>query len=524
LYKRKQQDGIRALKRFTYKDPENGQMRNVSTAQAIAAIESTGGDVDKAFELLKDAEIAFKGEGTVAPIQYQTSGAFDLEADKLKEDKEERSRAPFDFSYGREERVVEETKTMLDKMGISTEGYKTPVGLPEVSGVQVVSTKTEDGDEITAVKTGQAFRINANGEKETRTAILGKDSIMYVVNEETTGLVPADSNEWQGFEPAPTTQMVKEDPSSRETQENYIKEYFGDTYQAQAKEFNEQRAALNKLATAYMQMKPIALDRKAYSKSAQFIGNITKRVGIEIEGLSHVIGFGDEKYDASKAIAELDTFISQNQQTAAEDIAVKSKVLEAMVTRSAYAFLQANGDTRPSDADLRRAMLQFSASSPEEFYEKAQSNWSELTTNTQRMRDDLLDSPAFKAVNVLDYTDTEKKQIQDVIDLYMPKEIIIEKPDFLDRPIEEVVKDEPDVTAEDEENTFNINVNGKTAKATYDPDRDEFVVNIGGKTAKATYDPDRDEFVVNIGGIEMTMSSEEARKRRLVTEEQLKGN
>jgi len=121
---RKQQDGIRALKRFTYKDPENGQMRNVSTAQAIAAIESTGGDVDKAFELLKDAEIAFKGEGTVAPIQYQTSGAFDLEADKLKEDKEERSRAPFDFSYGREERVVEETKTMLDKMGISTEGYK----------------------------------------------------------------------------------------------------------------------------------------------------------------------------------------------------------------------------------------------------------------------------------------------------------------------------------------------------------------------------------------------------------------
>lgn len=501
---REQQNGIRALKRFQYKDPETGQLRNVTTAQAIAAIDSTGGDVDKAFELLKDAEIAFKGEGTVAPIQYQTSGAFDITADDLKTEEEDGKRkAPFSLREGREERALEETKTMLDKMGIPAEGYKTPVGLPEVSGVQIVSTKTEEGNEITAVKTGEVYRINAQGEEEVAAAVIGKDQILYVLDASKGKLVPAGNDEWAGFRNAPTTQMTQSDPTVRGIQQEYEEEYFeSDGFQKQSEAYRNKRAAVSEMAIAYNKMAPIALDNSVYSVAATTAGGIVERVKIEVEGISAITMGDDNERNVSEDVAELNKFIEGNK--GATDIAIKARVLDAMITRAAYKFLQANGDTRPSDADLRRAMLQFSANSAQEFYEKAQNNWSTLTEEATGMREDLLGSRAFRAVDVLDYTESEREAIKSVTALYAPEEMAVEQPYFLDRPLEEVVKDEPDVTEEEQENTFDITVNGRTVKATYDPDQDEVIVRIGGQ--------------------ELSMSSTDAISKGYLTAEQIRGN
>ena len=469
---REQMQGVKALQKFTYKDPETGEVRNVTQGQAISLIEATGGPKE-AFKALQDAEIAFKGEGEVGPIQYTTAGAIDRETVEAFTDEDDTvGVAPLSLAKGRGARAMANVQKVVDKLGLPKDGYKTPVGLPEVSGVEIISTKNTFDEDIRSIEKG-TITATINGKEQTTTAVIGNDKILYVL--EDNKLKPAADTPYKNGAFAPKVSKTATEPTVLEAQESYISNYFGKgtTATDMTTEYTKKQASINVLGDAYSQMWPIAKNKEVYSVAATSLGNLVKRVDIELAGIK-AIGVGVEKDRNSESdIKSLSSFIDDNMN--ATDLAIQAKVLDAMNVRAAYKFLVANGDTRPSDADLRRAMQQFASNSPQEFADKARSNWEQLTSETRRLREDILKLPAFSEYTVLQYSDTQREAIASVVEQRKPQTMSVNPPAFLMQDPKDLdIIEEPTEPAQDI--TIDVTIKGTTVQATYDPENDEIVI------------------------------------------------
>jgi len=470
---REQIRGVEALQKFTYKDPESGKQVPVTRAQAIALIEATGGSKE-AFKALQDAEVAFKGTGEVGPIKYTKSGALDQETVSAFEAEDETvGVAPLSLAKGRNTRAMANVQKVVEKLGLPKEGYQTPMGLPEVSGVQIISTKNANGEDVKSIDKG-TITATVNGKEQTTFAFLGNDRILYVL-EGNKPIPVADSSFKEGVY-TPKVSRTSEEPSIKELSNDYVKDYFQESsFTTQREAYVGKQAAVKALGEGYNQMGPLALDNAVYSVVATTVGRVTKAVQIEIEGIKAISTATDTERNSIADIQDLDKFIQNNRS--ATDLAMKAKVLDAMVVRNAYKFLQANGDTRPSDADLRRAMLQFSAGSAEEFFNKAQANWETVTTETRQMREAFLGHPAFNMYTVMPYSDSEKKILEPIVEQFKPEEMAVNPPYFLaDGFDKEALNKAKETPIEQEDITIDVTVGDQTIQATYDPETDEVVV------------------------------------------------
>ena len=448
---REKMQGVKALQNFTYKDPDTGNMMKVSQAQAMALIEATGG-VKEAFEAMKDAEVAFKGEGEIGPIQYTTAGALDEETVKaFTEEDDGVGVAPLSLAKGRGARAMANIQKVVNKLGLPQNGYQTPVGLPEVSGVEIIPLKDKDGDTTKAI--GGAillYKFDADGNPTGHTpGFLGQDRKLYVTDYRTGKARPVEPNEFDGHEDMPSKRQEEVPPKILEIQQAYIDDNFNKPgFQDALKDYQNMQAGVQKLGVAYNSMSDYALDDSVYSWTANTVGNIVNRLKVEIAGVQ-VIGFGgpDNKPDSSESIKKLDSFILDNQS--ASDVATRAKVLDAMIARHAYAYLQANNDNvRPSDADMKRAMEQFSASNAKEFYQKSKNFWAETTENVKNSREALLNHSAFETYTVMSYTPEQKKAIQEVVEFKKSRipAMEVDAPSFLSRDVDEVVQEKTKIT------------------------------------------------------------------------------
>ena len=448
---REKMQGVKALQNFTYKDPDTGNMMKVSQAQAMALIEATGG-VKEAFEAMKDAEVAFKGKGEIGPIQYTTAGALDEETVKAFTEEDDRvGVAPLSLAKGRGARAMANIQKVVNKLGLPQNGYQTPVGLPEVTGVEIVSLKDKDGDTIKAI--GGAillYKFDADGTPTGHTpGFLGQDRKAYVFDPSKGEARPVKPDEFAGYEDMPSKRQEEVPPKILEIQQAYIDDNFNKPgFQDALKDYQNMQAGVQKLGVAYNSMADYALDDSVYSWTANTVGNIVNRLKVEIAGVQ-VIGFGgpDNKPDSSESIKKLDSFILDNQS--ASDVATRAKVLDAMIARHAYAYLQANNDNvRPSDADMKRAMEQFSASNAKEFYQKSKNFWAETTENVKNSREALLNHSAFETYTVMSYTPEQKKAIEQVVEFKKSRipAMEVDAPSFLSRDVDEVVQEKTKIT------------------------------------------------------------------------------
>jgi len=448
---REKMQGVKALQNFTYKDPDTGNMMKVSQAQAMALIEATGG-VKEAFEAMKDAEVAFKGKGEIGPIQYTTAGALDEETVKAFTEEDDRvGVAPLSLAKGRGARAMANIQKVVNKLGLPQNGYQTPVGLPEVTGVEIVSLKDKDGDTIKAI--GGAillYKFDADGTPTGHTpGFLGQDRKAYVFDPSKGEARPVKPDEFAGYEDMPSKRQEEVPPKILEIQQAYIDDNFNKPgFQDALKDYQNMQAGVQKLGVAYNSMADYALDDSVYSWTANTVGNIVNRLKVEIAGVQ-VIGFGgpDNKPDSSESIKKLDSFILENQS--ASDVATRAKVLDAMIARHAYAYLQANNDNvRPSDADMKRAMEQFSASNAKEFYQKSKNFWAETTENVKNSREALLNHSAFETYTVMSYTPEQKKAIEQVVEFKKSRipAMEVDAPSFLSRDVDEVVQEKTKIT------------------------------------------------------------------------------
>ena len=443
---REQTAGVKALQKFTYKDPDTGVLKPVTQGQAIALIESTGG-VKEAFKALQDAEVAFKGEGKVGPIQYTTAGAIDKETtEAFTQEDDTVGIAPLSLAKGRGARAARNVQKAIDVLGLPKDGYKTPVGLPEVSDVQIVSLKGQDGDEIKAIGGALLFyKFDDNGNPAGHTpGFLGQDRKGYVFDPATGGARPVKPEEFDGYEDMPSKRQEETPDSMLKIQQDYIDNNFNKPgYQDTLKEYQNMQAGIQKLGVAYNSMADYALDDSVYSWTANTVGSIVNRAKVEIAGVK-ILGFGgpDDKPNSSQSIKKLDSFILENK--GASDVATRAKVLDAMIARHAYAYLQANNDNvRPSDADMKRAMEQFSASNAREFYQKSKNFWEETTQNAKNQREALLNHPAFTSYTAMAYSTEQSKAIEQVVEDRKSKitAMGVDVPAFFSREPEEVIKE-----------------------------------------------------------------------------------
>lgn len=495
---REKMEGVRALQRWQYKDPATGNSVPVTRGQAIALIQATGG-TKEALQALQDAEIAFKGEGEVGPIQYTTAGALDQETvEAFTEEDDTVGVAPLSLAKGRGARAMANVQKVVDKLGLPKDGYKTPVGLPEVSGVKIISTKNTSGEDVDSLSQGM-ITTTINGKEESAFAFVGDDRIVYVV--EGDKAVPVgESDKWRGGSYAPTIQKTMQETPMGEKVDTYEDRYFRDnkTYQTMADEYRKKQAGIKVLSEAYNQMGPLATDETVYSGVAKLAGRVAKRAQIEFAGIAFTIAAGvDKDYIASEKIKEFDNFIEENKNIT--DPIVKAQVLEAIAGRAAVAYLKATGEDRFSDQDMRRGLAQFVANDPETFLQLARSNWASQTSEARDMRQSLLDYNGFSFYENTDrYSEAESKAIESVVKQYVPEEFAPEVPYFLADGYEVEIRKEMPTDTASEEITIDVNIKGTTVQATYDPETDEIVIG------------------------NLSMSSTEAMDAKYITKQQLK--
>jgi hypothetical protein len=386
--KRQEQDSFVSTfaGKFGFMNEETQKIEPLSEAQALEIYTMTSGDPAKALELITDPkkQISFKGVGKVEEIKPVSELAgFDQTLEAFQQMKP----AGGLFGRGRYEAVARELENQTKTLGLPSE-----IEVPQLrkaigTGLSIAATKDPS---VHAV--GQFEWSDATGTKRTAEGFMGTngDRIMY---DPTTG---------EQIAPPANAQFVKK-PTRTEDVKTLSARVLEIDSKLSTPDFGKAATALNaaelgvmNLKTTYDQMTPLALDRTVYSTTAGLIGNTIKKAESEIAGIRFVFGAGSDKVkrDASSTIDQIDNFVSNNIR--ATEPAMKAKVLQALQVRAAYAYLQSEGDTRPSDADLKRAIEQFSATSPEEFIDKALNNWRIATTSLDNLHAQYLRRPEFK--------------------------------------------------------------------------------------------------------------------------------
>lgn len=419
--KRQEQDSFVSTfaGKFGFMNEETQKIEPLSEAQALEIYTMTSGDPAKALELITDPkkQISFKGVGKVEEIKPVSELAgFDQTLEAFKQSKP----AGGLFGKGRYEAVAREIENQTKALGLPSE-----IEVPQLrkaigTGLSIVAKKDAS---VHAV--GQFEWTDETGATQTAEGFMGTngDRIMY------------DPNTGKQIGPPANAQFVKK-PTRTEEVKTLSAEVLDLNAKLVTTDFEKAATALNaselgvmNLKTTYDQMTPFALDRAVYSTTAGLIGNVIKKAESEIAGIRFVFGAGSDKVerDASSTIDQIDTFVSNNIR--ATEPAMKAKVLQALQVRAAYAYLQSEGDTRPSDADLKRAVEQFSATSPELFIEKAMNNWKIATTSLDNLHNQYLKRPEFKqAQNAINRNDKDVDVWEAWMDYAVPEKPEVELP------------------------------------------------------------------------------------------------
>jgi hypothetical protein len=401
--------------KFGFPDRVSGKIMPLSEAQAMDLYNLSNGDAAKAIELITKNEITFAGTGKVKDIAPLPGLADDTTKAFEEMDTEKKGI----FSTGRYSSVAESVNKEIAAMG-----QPDKIEIPQLRKAVETGMQIAEKSDPKVHKAGTWTWKDANGKAKNAPGFIATNGDRLYTSSKNEQLVPPEGATFQPY--STRTETIK----PMDEQYLTIDDKLRTSEFAKAQEtVRTSEIGLRDMRTTYEAMAPYAMDKTVYSTAVKTVGGFLKKADVEIFGIKFMFG-SDREYDPSSNISTLEKYIEENK--GAEDVAVKANVLAAMQLRSAYAFLQAEGDTRPSDADIKRAIEQFSAKDPMEFLEKAQANWTMAVDKATNIHDAYIkQSSVVTAKNLLSRTDINTAPYQMWLDNNVMPTPSSEPPSFL---------------------------------------------------------------------------------------------
>lgn len=372
--------------KFAFFNEETNKLEPLSEAQALEIYTLSSGDTSKAVELIQKNDIRFKGQGKVQNLAPITT--LDPLDDTLAALDDAQDGGGL-FSKGRYKSVSDAVSKQVKLLGGDTAMEAPQLRSAIGTGIQLAQRKDPK-----IHMAGRFTYKTENGEPVTAEGIVYTDGSRAMYDGKGNLVsVPTDSK----FEKYTTK---TETPKERDAVYfDVAKNLETDSFKKSLEKVRGAQIGLENLAETYDQMLPLASDLATYSLFAQGVGTLLEAGEREIAGIRFVFTGNESatERDSANTIAQIDSYINAN--IGAKDVKIRAEVLEAMQVRAAYAFLQAEGDTRPSDADLRRAVEQFKARGPEAFVQKATANWKMATAKAETLYNSYLSHESFTKAN-----------------------------------------------------------------------------------------------------------------------------
>lgn len=392
---------VDALMTVQYYDPNTKTYKSPTRAQALATYNTHG---DKAVKALTDDGLYFEGEGKIIPGRVtKTGGVKDSAKDAIEEGKGL-------FGRGRGEAVNKEVLEYMKPLGIPVDGYEI-TSAPTVEGV-FLRKPQEDGTRDISVHKSGVMRIEKDGKEQFVEGIIAGNGTYKI--RQGGRLVDA---------PVGATFHDRPDPAP----EQNVNQVFQDAYKAFGSNLitnrteleNFRAGAVKSIETMQQMDEIVSQNPDIFSSIATGVGGALKRVQTEIGGITFV--FGDDGKVTMESVQNnlnlLDSFVEANFNST--DLAVKAQVLDAITIRTAYAFLQAQGETRPTDRDLRLAAEQLSAKSKGEFYQKMESSRRSLHSGLDNVYEKYHNSILFNSFQT-DVSDVQRKARDHALKVFAP--------------------------------------------------------------------------------------------------------
>lgn len=245
------------------------------------------------------------------------------------------------------------------------------------------------------------------------------------------------------------------------------------------KRFTDTGSARLALKQTYDSMWEEAGNPEVYAFTVTTVGSLVNRAKIELEGIGIALfpsKENQEQKDRVRQVTSAEKYIEKYAK--AGEASVQARVLDSKIFVAAVRQAQADGEDRPTDADIARRMEMFRASTPREFYLKAQDNVVRAQDDYTRAYQAFTgpSNPMFNRIRMLEggETETEQKAALYLKQLYLGGEespdIATEKymPVFLSTEDPEKLQD----TASKSLAVVDVEVVGPTGKSTtlkYDP-------------------------------------------------------
>lgn len=185
------------------------------------------------------------------------------------------------------------------------------------------------------------------------------------------------------------------------------------------KRFTDTGSARLALKQTYDSMWEEAGNEEVYSFAVTTAGGLINRAKIELEGIGIVLSpskENQERKDRVRQVTSAEKYIekvtSDQDYIKAGKAAVQARVLDSKIFVAAVRQAQADGEDRPTDADIARRMEMFRAKTPLEFYLKAQDNVVRAQDDYTRAYQAFTgpSNPMFNRIRMLENGETENEQ------------------------------------------------------------------------------------------------------------------
>jgi hypothetical protein len=384
--KRQEQDSFVSTfaGKFGFMNEETQKIEPLSEAQALEIYTMTSGDPAKALELITDPkkQISFKGVGKVEEIKPVSELAgFDQTLEAFQQMKP----AGGLFGRGRYEAVARELENQTKTLGLPSE-----IEVPQLRKAIGTGLSIESGDKVKIRVNGQVEWTSPAGIQMIREGGWTDDGRLLIRNAEGELEAAPGNASFRTY-----AQRTQDVPPPDVIYSNVDKQLNSKPFQNKQEKYETSQVGLQVLGSTLNNMANNgALREEVYSGFTKLVGNISSKVGVEIAGITFTLIGGNSSTLTDSDLEQIDKFVQKNRNST--EAAIQAEVLAALQVRAGYAFIQAEGEVRPTDADLLRGINQFKASNPEEFVKKALANWTDSQNKLTILKQAYLGDSAFK--------------------------------------------------------------------------------------------------------------------------------
>jgi hypothetical protein len=279
------------------------------------------------------------------------------------------------IAAGQGKRVTDAVSKELERLGYSTDPIEVPTEPKYIGGVYAITEDKTDAKVNASFVTSGTFE---GKDYENVSVVQMNDGTLWVndpriVKAGQLKLLPKEFMSGMKQRTTRTEEITfggEDRALGNEIAESYVDTMTFKNLQKRAIETQQGRVSMKQ---TYEGLWEEAQDPAIYGVTTTVLGSIVNRVKVELDAIGVVIDpEADKEVNRQSQLSVAEAFVQKNYKVA--DAAVKAKVLESKIFVAAVRQAQADGEERPTDADISRRMEMFAASSPRTFWLKANAN------------------------------------------------------------------------------------------------------------------------------------------------------